>query len=146
MLVEPALVLRTFARLNPSEPRLANHRKCLTAAFFTADLICPSCQCVAVDLISKSVAESTLSRSRKEGRFAVVTNVGSGMRWTRVVQKTNAPNADGEAAWSRYLDADINLVTMLRIAPGMVTKSPITRESAEETVKTIRAGKAGDFR
>ena len=35
---------------------------------------------------------------------------------------------------------------MLRIAPGMVTKSPITRESAEETVKTIRAGKAGDFR
>src|ERR1700722_11112843 len=63
-------------------------------------LICPSCQCAAVDPTRKSVAESSPSRSRKEGRFAVVTNVGSGMRWTRAVRETNAPNADGEVVWS----------------------------------------------
>jgi hypothetical protein len=63
-------------------------------------LICPSCQWVAVDLARKSVAESALSRSRKEGRFAVVTDVGSGMRWTRAVRETNAPNVDGEVVWS----------------------------------------------
>ena len=31
----------------------------------------------------------------------------------------------------------------MRIAPGMVTKSPITREIAEETVKTIVQGRPG---
>ncbi len=30
------------------------------------------------------------SRTHKEGRFAVVTDVGSGMRWTRELRKTNA--------------------------------------------------------
>src|SRR4051812_44016493 len=36
----------------------------------------------------------------QEGRFAVVTDVGRGMRWTRMVQLTRAPDADGEVAWS----------------------------------------------
>ena len=35
----------------------------------------------------------------QEGRFAVVTDVGSGMRWTRAARETNAPNADGEVVW-----------------------------------------------
>jgi hypothetical protein len=35
---------------------------------------------------------------------------------------------------------------MLRIALATVTKSPITGESTKQAVKTIRAGKAGDFR
>ena len=43
--------------------------------------------------------------------------------------------ADGEVVWSRHLDADANLATMLRIALGMVTKGPITKEITKETVK-----------
>jgi hypothetical protein len=35
-----------------------------------------------------------------EGRFAIVTNVGYGMRWTQMVPKTRALFADGEVAWS----------------------------------------------
>jgi hypothetical protein len=36
----------------------------------------------------------------QEGRFAVVTDVGGGMRWTRMVLLTRAPEADGEVVWS----------------------------------------------
>jgi hypothetical protein len=39
-------------------------------------------------------------RPAKEGRFAIVTNLGRGMRWTLLVRETNAPNADGEVVWS----------------------------------------------
>jgi hypothetical protein len=42
---------------------------------------------------------------RSEGRFAVVTNVGCGMRWTQQCQacesvRTNDATADGEVVWS----------------------------------------------
>jgi hypothetical protein len=36
----------------------------------------------------------------QEGRFAIVTNVGSGMRWTRRVTRRMTLQADGEVAWS----------------------------------------------
>jgi hypothetical protein len=36
----------------------------------------------------------------QEGRFAIVTNVGHGMRWTRWRRKTGDANADGEVVWS----------------------------------------------
>ena len=36
----------------------------------------------------------------QEGRFAVVTDVGCGMRWTRQCHTTNDMAADGEAVWS----------------------------------------------
>jgi hypothetical protein len=35
-----------------------------------------------------------------EGRFAIVTNVGCGMRWTLWRRKTSAADADGEVVWS----------------------------------------------
>lgn len=35
-----------------------------------------------------------------KGAFAIVTNAGRGMRWTRLVSKTRAPLADGEVVWS----------------------------------------------
>src|SRR5262249_25543537 len=38
------------------------------------------------------------------GRLAIVTDVGSEMRWTRWARKTNAPVADGEAVQSRSPD------------------------------------------
>jgi hypothetical protein len=36
----------------------------------------------------------------KEGRFAVVTDVGSGMRWTRLHVRRTAQLADDEHVWS----------------------------------------------
>jgi hypothetical protein len=36
----------------------------------------------------------------QEGRFAIVTDVGSGMRWTHRLRKTSAAGADGEVVWS----------------------------------------------
>jgi hypothetical protein len=35
-----------------------------------------------------------------EGRFAIVTDVGNGMRWTLAALKTKARHADGEVVWS----------------------------------------------
>jgi len=36
----------------------------------------------------------------QEGRFAIVTDVGSGMRWTLMARETNALDADGKGVWS----------------------------------------------
>ena len=36
----------------------------------------------------------------QEGRFAVVTNVGYGMRWTPWRRQTSGAVADGEVVWS----------------------------------------------
>jgi hypothetical protein len=56
----------------------------------------------------------------QEGRFAIVTNVGCGLRWTLEARKTKCAEADGEVVWFRYLDADIKLATMLahRVGDG----------------------------
>ena len=46
---------------------------------------------------------SSLSRAvpcPNEGRFAIVTDVGRGMRWTRLRLKTKGAFADGEVVWS----------------------------------------------
>jgi len=37
---------------------------------------------------------------RSEGRFAIVTDVECGMRWTWIAPLTNGANADGEVVWS----------------------------------------------
>jgi hypothetical protein len=37
---------------------------------------------------------------RSEGRIAIVTDVGRGMRWTRQRRKTSGADADGEVVWS----------------------------------------------
>jgi hypothetical protein len=44
------------------------------------------------------------------------------MRWTRRVRKTNAPDADGKAVWSRCPDAGIKLVEA--IPPATVARKP----------------------
>jgi len=38
--------------------------------------------------------------SDQEGRFAIVTNVGCGMRWTCGLRETGAADADGKIVWS----------------------------------------------
>ena len=41
-----------------------------------------------------------VSRFPQEGRLAIVTDVGGGMRWTRERRKTSADHAYGKAVWS----------------------------------------------
>jgi len=57
------------------------------------------------------VGQNTFTTSPRscpqEGRFAMVTNVGRGMRWTCWRVATKRTDADGEVVWSRYPDADI---------------------------------------
>jgi hypothetical protein len=51
----------------------------------------------------RDLRKSAIYRPRpvpNEGRFAIVTNVGDGMRWTRAVLETKARHADGEGVWS----------------------------------------------
>jgi hypothetical protein len=42
----------------------------------------------------------TPSRAHQEGRFAIVTDVGCGERWTRELRLTSVAEADGEVVWS----------------------------------------------
>jgi hypothetical protein len=70
----------------------------------------------------------------QEGRFAVVTDVGSGMRWTRRCHaresvRTNDAEADGEDVWSWCPDAGIKSAEA--ILPMTVANKPITGESTE---------------
>ncbi|MBV9462000.1 MAG: hypothetical protein JO141_31400 [Bradyrhizobium sp.] len=48
----------------------------------------------------KSVALFRASRAHQEGRFAIVTDVGRGMRWTCECRKTSGACTDGEIVWS----------------------------------------------
>ena len=68
------------------------------------------------------------------------------MRWTLVVRETNAPTSGRRSRVVLMPRRWRQLATMLRIARGWWQESPITRESAKEAVKTIRAGKAGSLR
>jgi hypothetical protein len=81
-----------------------------------------------------------------EGRFAIVTNVGRGMRWTRVALLTRA------LACGRRSRVVLTSRRRRQVGgsfpPMTVTKSPITGpitgESAKKTVKTIARGMPDD--
>ena len=36
----------------------------------------------------------------KEGRLAIVTDAGNGMRWTQIARLTKRADADGKVVWS----------------------------------------------
>jgi len=77
----------------------------------------------------KSRALFRASRRLEEGRFAIVTNVGSGMRWTQWcrsarVAPTNDAKADGEGVWSWRPDAGAKLCGMIHKATGARKPGP----------------------
>jgi hypothetical protein len=98
------------------------------------------------------------SRTRSEGRFAIVTDVGWGMRWMRRRQARFSCRAGRERSphTAKSCGPDIpTLMSSLRhgdVGPdGPDTprrrwwqKSPVTRESSKETVKTIARGMPAD--
>jgi len=60
----------------------------------------------------------------QEGRFAIVTSVERGMRWTQselqraIRGRTNNIDADGQAVWSWHPDADAKLLERATRALG----------------------------
>ncbi len=81
------------------------------------------------------------SRARHEGRFAIVTNVGRGMRWARRVAAglglaDERSGAHGQAVWSWHPGADAKSVTtMLRMTGA---RTPVPGESSEQPSKPSR--------
>jgi hypothetical protein len=76
-----------------------------------------------------------------EGRFAIVTDVGSGMRWTRQCRQTSGAECGRRSRvvlmprrWRQVGGDDL---------PAMVARKPITRESTKQAVKTIAQGMPG---
>jgi hypothetical protein len=68
----------------------------------------------------------------QEGRFAIVTNVGRGMRWTRQVSaqsfaRTTDPDADGEGVLSWPPDAEVKSCEMIARRRGQ--ESPVSGAS-----------------
>ena len=51
-------------------------------------------------LLTQITCISLAIPAHTEGRFAIVTDVGQGMRWTQAAPKTRALPADGEVVWS----------------------------------------------
>ncbi len=93
-------------------------------------------------------SRTSWSRTRKEGRLAIVTDVGSGMRWTHIAERnsfarTNGVCADGEVVWSWRPDAGAKSCGTCP-ARRRWQESPVTGESAKDTVKTIAQGMPDD--
>jgi hypothetical protein len=51
-------------------------------------------------LLTQITSTSSAVPAHTKGRFAIVTNVGQGMRWTRLALLTNSADVDGEVVWS----------------------------------------------
>jgi hypothetical protein len=67
---------------------------------FSKTLSSPRAKNIWLVLSGKSNPKLRPSRAPPEGRFAIVTNVERGMRWTPWPHQTKAARADGEVVWS----------------------------------------------
>jgi hypothetical protein len=86
----------------------------------------PSAKNISLFQKPKSVVMFAPSRTREEGRIAIVTDVGSGMRWTRRCRETSDTEADGEGVWSWRPDAGVKFLRskLLRDDGGKRARSP----------------------
>jgi hypothetical protein len=82
----------------------------------------------------------------KEGRFAIVTNVGRGERWTPQFANDEAGMKRTAKSWRPDISTLVSSPEEANASEGRWwQESPITRETTKETVKTIRAGNAASF-
>src|SRR5579864_294398 len=100
----------------------------------------------AISLVASGKSEAFFRPffSRMRGVWPIVTNVGTRMRWTLFGAKDERANK--RTAKSCGLDIP-TLISSLRdddLAGDGGKKARLTRESTKETVKTIRAGNAGE--
>ena len=88
-----------MARLESAVSQIEFARRAKYACTSCAN--CPSRQSAASEAIAgcpKSVALRAVPCPQK-GRFAIVTSVGRGMRWTCWCRRTSDADADGEGVW-----------------------------------------------
>jgi hypothetical protein len=81
------------------------------------------------------------SRPDTEGRSANRHDTLGGMRWTLLVRRRCASEADGQDVWSCPLDAGVKFAEM--ISGRRWLKSPIRRGEHGAAEKNHRAGNAG---
>src|SRR3981189_272309 len=86
------------SKQQPSQNSLARSGEILLRV--QADLGCPD---LSEKIFRFAPRPNQFTDSRRpaptEGRFAIVTDVGCGMRWTQAVPETRALLADGEVVW-----------------------------------------------
>jgi hypothetical protein len=92
--------IKALATVHPSRP-LREPSDLICPAGGVRDFVSspPAKNISLLDLVETAI-ERMGPASITEGRFAVVTNVGCGMRWTRAALSTSARLADGEVVWS----------------------------------------------
>jgi hypothetical protein len=108
-------------------------------------VICASCQSVAgACACTTSPTHFTFrtSRAHIKGRFAIVTNVGRGMRWTRRHQKTNDVGADGEVVWFWRPDAGVKFMDEFMNDGGKKARSP--GRARRKPLKPLARGMPGE--
>jgi hypothetical protein len=75
----------------------------------------PAAKNIPLSFFPKLISPAHVPRL-KEGRFAIVTNVERGMRWTSqcqaLLRKTTDNAADGQAVWSWHPDADAKVAVL----------------------------------
>jgi hypothetical protein len=98
-----------------------------------------ACDEEKLDADPKSAIFSLASRALSEGRFAVVTNVGAGCGGRFGVARRAALTRTAKPCGPDAPTLASSLRMMIRRRRWQ--KSPVTGESAEETVKTIARGK-----
>jgi hypothetical protein len=79
----------------------------------------------------------------EEGRFAIVTNVGRGLRWTPLARQDEARGKRTAKSCGPGLSMLRSTRSNASHCAGMVTTKPDHQGEPEGNRKTIRAGKAG---
>jgi len=114
-------------------------------AMTTWNLICPPVQTLSQkNLASRRGRNSNrgiASRTQPEGRFAIVTDVGCGMRWTQACAKTRRFDC-GRRSRSVLVPRRWHQVGEDAFASCRRRRqqSPVSGETTKETVKTIAQG------
>ena len=96
---------KTFARRDRFDFRITLMTLRQTANFFNPINAESTVQSFCRKYFVLPVGQIIFKPSRRlaplnEGRFAIVTDVGRGMRWTRRRRKTSGASADGKVVWS----------------------------------------------
>src|SRR6476620_4669000 len=83
---------------DPTTPRLKRHFA--PVGQITENLSSPHPKKIPLSPSGKSALSARPIPRPQEGRIAIVTDVGCGMRWTRQCRKTNGAEAYGKIVWS----------------------------------------------
>ena len=96
------------AKTSAARPRHACRWPCPTGK--SAKAVQPHPEKYSAFAVGQISATSSPVSRPQEGRIAIVTDVGRGMRWTRWRAQDERRHAYGEVVWSRRPDAGVKFV------------------------------------